>query len=136
MHNKLKPILFLMFALIFSSSVEMLTQKITLENYYREKFEILINRILQKDQFLVNVDITLSDGTVVGGSQQLKDAQKLERKTSTPKIEEKKQQENESSVVSKEEDFFDLFGNDVVEEQQESVSEKVEMNNEVVVSEQ
>ena len=136
MHNKLKPISFLMFALIFSSSVEMLTQKITLENYYREKFEILINRILQKDQFLVNVDITLSDGTVVGGSQQLKDAQKLERKTSTPKIEEKKQQENESSVVSKEEDFFDLFGNDVVEEQQESVSEKVEMNNEVVVSEQ
>ena len=136
MHNKLKPILFLMFALIFSSSVEMLTQKITLENYYREKFEILINRILQKDQFLVNVDITLSDGTVVGGSQQLKDAQKLERKTSTPKIEENKQQENESSVVSKEEDFFDLFGNDVVEEQQESVSEKVEMNNEVVVSEQ
>ena len=116
MHNKLKPILFLMFALIFSSSVEMLTQKITLENYYREKFEILINRILQKDQFLVNVDITLSDGTIVGGSQQLKDAQKLERKTSTPKIEEKKQQENESSIVSKEEDFIDLFGNDSLSE--------------------
>ena len=136
MYNKLKPILFLMFALIFSSSVEMLTQKITLENYYREKFEILINRILQKDQFLVNVDISLSDGTVATGSQQLKDAQKLERKTSTPTIEEKKQQEDEASVVSKEEDFFDLFGNDVVEEKQETDAEKVETNNDVVVSEQ
>ena len=136
MHNKLKPILFLMLSIIFSSSVEMLTQKITLENYYREKFEILINRILQKDQFLVNVDITLSDGTVVGGSQQLKDAQKLERKTSTPTIEEKKQENQEPSVVSKEEDFFDLFGNDVVEKPQEETVEKVKTNDEVVVSDQ
>ena len=62
MRNKQKLIIFIGISMLIASSLELLTQKITLENYYKEKFEILINRIIPKDQYLVSVDIKLSDG--------------------------------------------------------------------------
>ena len=111
MQNKQKLIIILGISLLMASSIELLTQKITLENYYKEKFEILINRIIPKDQYLVNVDIELSDELKEGeGSKTLKT---LDNKTSAPELKEDKQEE--VVVASKEEDFFDLFGNNMVE---------------------
>ena len=134
MHNKQKIILFIVMSWMLASSVESLTQKITLENYYQEKFEILINRIIPKDKYLVNVDIKISETNIKGGTKETKEAQKLAKKTSTPRIEEKE----EESIVSKEEDFFDLFGNSAVEEniKTEEVKEEQKKEKENEESEQ
>tara|TARA_B100000131_G_C17906461_1_gene528587 strand:- start:73 stop:294 length:222 start_codon:yes stop_codon:yes gene_type:complete len=61
MQNKQKMVVLLGISMIMASSLGLLTQKITLENYYKEKFEILINRVIPKEQYLVNVDIELSE---------------------------------------------------------------------------
>ena len=126
MHNKQKLITFLGISMIMASSIGLLTQKITLENYYKEKFEILINRVIPKDQYLVNVDIKLSDGS--NEKESSRTLNKLDKKTSVPEIEEKK--EEQQQVVRKEEDFFDLFGNNVVEEpeKEEQTTENKEEN--------
>ena len=121
MQNKQKLIIILGLSMIMASSIGLLTQKITLENYYKEKFEILINRVIPKDQYLVNVDIKLSEELrEKDGSQPLKT---LDNKTSEPILEES--DEKEENVVSEEEDFFDLFGNNE-EKKEEEKTEKEE----------
>ena len=124
MHNKQKLIIFIGISMIIASSLELLTKKITLENYYKEKFEILINRIIPKDQYLVNVDIKLSDEIAGKGSNTK--MKKLDNKTSVPKIEEKEEQSE--PIVSEEEDFFDLFGNTKIEEPKEQIEEEPKKN--------
>ena len=120
MRNKQKLIIFIGISMLIASSLELLTQKITLENYYKEKFEILINRIIPKDQYLVSVDIKLSDG--LSGEKSNSTMKRLDNKTSVPEIKEKETEVE--PVVSEEEDFFDLFGNSTIEEKNEEVVEE------------
>ncbi len=128
MQNKQKMVVLLGISMIMASSLGLLTQKITLENYYKEKFEILINRVIPKEQYLVNVDIELSEE--FNEKEGTKTLIKLDKKTSQPDLEEDTPQKEET-VVSEEEDFFDLFGNSPAEPQKEQETKKAEQQPEI-----